>query len=85
MIQTTLLDLPEAVIVLTMTALIPFTATVLSSVSGVTGAAGDGVTGGGWEDVGVAVGGATAAATIIHQYIKQKFIVQNKIHENLTL
>ena len=57
-----------------MTALNPFTATVLSSVSGVTGAAGDGVSGGKWEGVGVAVGGATAAATIIHVVC----IVQNK-------
>ena len=44
---------PKAVIVLTMTALNPFMGTVLSSVSGVTGAAGDGVSGGGWEGVGV--------------------------------
>ena len=56
-----------------MTALNPFTGTVLSSVSLVTGAAGDGVSDGGWEGVGVAVGGATAAATIIHVCI-----VQNK-------
>ena len=73
MILWQLLDLPEAVIVLTMTALNPFTATVLSSVSGITGAAGDGVSGGRWEGVGVAVGGATAAATIIHVRI-----IQNK-------
>ena len=60
-----LLHSPEAVIVLTMTALNPFTGTVLSSVRGVTGAAaGDGVSGGGWECVGVAVGGVTAAATM---------------------
>ena len=57
-------DLPEAVIVLTMTALNPFTGTVLSSVSGATGAAGDGVMGGRCEGVGVGVGGATAAAII---------------------
>ena len=59
-----MLDLPEAVIVLTITALNPFTGTVLSSVSGDTGAAGDGVTGGRCEGVGVRVGGATAAAEI---------------------
>ena len=48
-----------------MTALNPFTGTVLSSVRGVTGAAGDGVsTGRRWEGVGVEVGGATAAAEI---------------------
>ena len=45
-----------------MTALNPFTGTVLSSVSGDTGAAGDGVMGGRCEGVGVGVGGATAAA-----------------------
>ena len=68
-----LLHPPEAVIVLTMTALNPFTATVLSSVSGVTSAAGDGISGRRWEGVGVAVGGATAAASVMHVYI-----VQNK-------
>ena len=59
-----LIDLPEAVIVRTMTALNPFTGTVLSSVRGATGADGDGVTGGRWEGVGMGVGGATAAAGI---------------------
>ena len=53
-------------------ALNPFTATVLSSVSGITGAAGDGVSGGGWEGVGVAVGGATAAAIYHNTRMHQK-------------
>ena len=56
------MDLPEAVIVLTMTALNPFTDTVLSSKSGVTGAVGDGVMGGRCDGVGGGEGGATAVA-----------------------
>ena len=56
------IDLPEAVIVLTMTALNPFTGTVLSSVSGATGDPGDGVTGRRCEDAGMGMGGATVAA-----------------------
>ena len=55
-------DLPEAVIVLTMTALNPFTGTVLSSKSGVTGAVGDGVMGGRCDGVGGGEGGAMAVA-----------------------
>ena len=59
-------DLPEAVIVLTITALIPFTFTVLSSASGARGAAAaDGTTGVGSAAGSGLVGGATVAAIVI--------------------